>query len=84
MRTLDRYIFRQLILPVGGAVAALTAIALLSQSLTQFDLVVERGQNAWTFVKITLLSLPQLAGLIFPIALFVGTLVALTRMQGEH
>ena len=84
MRTLDRYIFRQLILPVGGAVAALTAIALLSQSLTQFDLVVERGQNAWTFVKITLLSMPQLAGLIFPIALFVGTLVALTRMQGEH
>jgi lipopolysaccharide export system permease protein len=84
MRTLDRYIFRQLILPVGGAVAALTAIALLSQSLTQFDLVVERGQNAWTFIKITLLSLPQLAGLIFPIALFVGTLVALTRMQGEH
>ena len=84
MRTLDRYIFRQLILPVGGAVAALTAIALLSQSLTQFDLVVERGQNAWVFVKITLLSMPQLAGLIFPIALFVGTLVALTRMQGEH
>lgn len=84
MRTLDRYIFRQLILPVGGAVAALTGIALLSQSLTQFDLVVERGQNAWTFIKITLLSMPQLAGLIFPIALFVGTLVALTRMQGEH
>jgi lipopolysaccharide export system permease protein len=84
MRTLDRYIFRQLILPVGGAVAALTAIALLSQSLTQFDLVVERGQSAWVFIKITLLSMPQLAGLIFPIALFVGTLVALTRMQGEH
>ncbi|MDV6329492.1 LptF/LptG family permease [Asticcacaulis sp. 201] len=84
MRTLDRYIFRQLILPIGGAVAALTAIALLSQSLTQFDLVVERGQSAWVFIKITLLSMPQLAGLIFPIALFVGTLVALTRMQGEH
>jgi lipopolysaccharide export system permease protein len=84
MRTLDRYIFRQLIVPVGGAVVALTAIALLSQSLTQFDLVVERGQSAWVFAKITLLSMPQLAGLIFPIALFVGTLVALTRMQGEH
>ena len=84
MRTLDRYIFRQLIVPVGGAVAALTAIALLSQSLSQFDLVVERGQSAWTFIKITLLSMPLLAGLIFPIALFVGTLVALTRLQGDH
>lgn len=84
MRTLDRYIFRQLIIPVLGAVAALTAIALLSQSLTYVELVVERGQSAWTFIKVTLLSMPQLGGLIFPIAIFVGTLVALTRMQGEH
>jgi lipopolysaccharide export system permease protein len=84
MRILDRYIFRQLIVPVLGAVAALTAIALLSQSLSQFDLVVERGQSAWTFIRVTLLSLPQLAGLIFPIAIFVGSLIALTRLQSEH
>lgn len=84
MRTLDRYIFRQLIVPIAGAVAALTAIALISQSLTQFDLVVERGQSAWTFIKVTLLSMPLLTGLIFPIGLFVGSLVALTRLQGEH
>ncbi len=84
MRILDRYIFRQLIVPVGGAVAALTAIALLSQSLSEFDLIIERGQSAWTFIKITLLSLPQLSGLIFPIAIFVGTVIALTRLQGEH
>ncbi len=67
-----------------GAVAALTAIGLLSESLTQFDLVVERGQSAWTFFKITLYSLPGLIGLIFPIALFVGLLIALMRMQTEH
>ena len=84
MRTLDRYIFRQMLVPVIGAVAALTAIGLLSQSLAQFDLVVERGQSAWTFLKVTMYSLPGLAGLIFPIALFVGLLVALTRLQGEH
>lgn len=84
MRILDRYLFRQVIVPVLGAVAALTAIALLSQSLSQFDLVVERGQSAWTFIRVTLLSLPQLAGLIFPIAIFVGTLIALTRLQSEH
>lgn len=84
LRTLDRYIFRQLLVPVLGAVGALTAVALLSQSLAQFDLVVEHGQSAATFLRITLYSLPGLAGLIFPIALFVGLLIALTRMQGEH
>ncbi len=66
MRTLDRYIFRQLLAPVGGAVAALAGVALLSQSLSQFDLVIEHGQNAWTFLKVTLFSMPMLAGLIFP------------------
>ncbi len=84
MRTLERYIFRELLAPVAGAVAALTGIALLSQSLSQFDLIVEHGQSAWTFLKVTLLSMPMLIGLIFPLAIFVGSLVALTRMQGEH
>ncbi len=84
MRTLERYIFRQMLAPVGGALAALAGVALLSQSLSQFDLVIEHGQNAWTFIKVTLLSMPMLAGLIFPLAIFVGSLVALTRMQGEH
>ncbi|MGZ3304543.1 MAG: LPS export ABC transporter permease LptF [Asticcacaulis sp.] len=84
MRILDRYIFRQLLVPVLGAVAALTAVALLSQSLAQFDYVVEHGQSAAIFLRITLYSLPSLAGLIFPIALFVGLLIALSRLQGEH
>ena len=84
MRTLERYIFRQLLVPVAGAVAALTGIALLSQSLSQFDLIVEHGQSAWTFFKVTMLSMPMLVGLIFPLAIFVGSLVALTRLQSEH
>ena len=84
MRTLERYIFRQVLLPVGGAVAALTGIGLLSQSLGQFDLIVEHGQSAWTFLEVTLLSMPQLGGLLFPLALFVGTLIALTRLSNEH
>jgi len=84
MRTLERYIFRQVLLPVCGAVAALTGIGLLSQSLGQFDLIVERGQSAWTFIEVTLLSMPQLGGLLFPLALLVGTLIALTRLSNEH
>jgi lipopolysaccharide export system permease protein len=84
MRTLERYFFRQVINPVIGAILALTAIALLSQSLSQFDLVVERGQSAWVFLKVTLFSLPQLAGIVFPLGIFVGTLVAITRLHGEH
>lgn len=84
MRTLERYIFRQMLTPVCGAIAALTGFVLISQSLSQFDFVVQHGQSGLTFIKIALLSLPPLAGLILPIAVFIGALVALMRLQGEH
>ncbi|MFT3998376.1 MAG: LptF/LptG family permease [Asticcacaulis sp.] len=84
MRTIECYISRQMRVPILGAIGALTAIAILSQSLTQFDVIVERGQSLTTFLKITFLALPQLAGLIFPVAIFVGTLVALNRMHNDH
>lgn len=84
MRTLDRYFFNQLKGPVLGAVGALIMIGLLSQSLSQFDLIIEHGQGIETFLWVTLLSLPQLAGLLFPLSLFVGLLIALTRLHGEH
>ncbi len=84
MRTLERYIFRQMLMPVCGAIAALTGFVLFSQSLSQFDFVVQHGQSGWTFIKVALLSLPPLAGLILPFGLLIGATVALTRLQGEH
>ena len=80
----EKYLFRQLLIPVAGAVLALTAVATLSQSLTALDVVVERGQNAWVLIKITALALPPLVSLILPISLFVGTLLALNRLQVEQ
>ncbi|MDC7681668.1 LptF/LptG family permease [Asticcacaulis sp. BYS171W] len=84
MRTIESYISKQMRVPIIGAILALTAIAILSQSLTQFDIIVERGQSAATFFKVTFLALPQLAGLIFPLAIFIGTLVALNRLHNDH
>ncbi len=84
MRTVERYISRQLRFPVIAAILALTAVAMLSQSLNQLDVIVERGQSAWVLLKISFLALPQLTSLVFPIAIFVGTLVALNRLHNEH
>ncbi|GGZ40000.1 LPS export ABC transporter permease LptF [Asticcacaulis endophyticus] len=67
-----------------AAILALTAVAMLSQSLNQLDVIVERGQSAWVLLKISFLALPQLTSLVFPIAIFVGTLVALNRLHNEH
>ena len=84
MRLIDRYLLRQLVGPVVLATLALTAVALLSQSLAGLDLIVNQRQSALVFLKVTLLYMPQLINLILPIAVFVAGLVALNRLHTEQ
>ncbi|HEY3813025.1 MAG TPA: LptF/LptG family permease [Caulobacteraceae bacterium] len=84
MTLVDRYLARQMLIPVLGAVTALTAVAILSQTLSALDVVVQHGQSPWVLIKITALALPPLFSLILPISLFVGALIALNRLQTEQ
>jgi len=84
MTRIQGYLFRQIGRPVVAACAALAGIGILSQSLDQLEVIVERGQSVWVMVKLTLLAVPQLLAVIIPIGLFVGALIALTRLQREQ
>ena len=84
MRLIDRYLLRQLLGPTLVAAAALSAVALLSQSLSALDLIVNQRQSALVFLKITLLATPQLINMILPIAVFVATVVTLNRLHTEQ
>ena len=84
MTLIQGYLFRQIGRPVVGACAALAGIGILSQSLDQLEVIVERGQSVWVMLKLTLLAVPQLLAVIVPIGLFVGALIALTRLQREQ
>ena len=84
MRLIDRYLLRQLLGPTVLATAALTAVALLSTSLSQLDILVSQRQSALVFLQVTLLAMPQLVDMVLPIALLVAALVALNRLQVEQ
>ncbi len=84
MRLIDRYLLRQLMGPTLLATAALTAVALLSTSLSSLDIIVNERQSALVFMKITLLAMPQLINLTLPFAVFVAGLVALNRLHTEQ
>jgi lipopolysaccharide export system permease protein len=84
MRLIDRYLLRQMLGPTLLATAALTAVALLSQSLAGLELIVNQRQSAMIFLKITLLYMPQLINMILPVAVFVAALVALNRLHTEQ
>lgn len=84
MTFVERYLFRQLLIPIAWAIAALTAVAMLSQSLSTLDVIVERGQSAWVLLKVTVFALPRLISIILPVAVFVGGLIALNRLQADN
>ena len=84
MRLIDRYLLRQLLGPTVLATAALTGVAMLSQSLSALDLMVNQRQSALVFLQVTMLAMPQLINMVLPIAVFVAALVALNRLHTEQ
>jgi lipopolysaccharide export system permease protein len=84
MRLIDRYLFSQLLAPTLLAVLALTIVAMLSQSLSALDVIVDQRQNIAVFLKITGLALPALLSLILPVAVFVAAILSLNRMHTEQ
>ncbi len=84
MILLERYLLRQLLIPTLLALAALTVVAFLSQSLSALSLIVDDRQSLIVFLKVTLLALPELISLILPVAVFVAAAIALNRMHTEH
>lgn len=81
MTLLQRYFWTQALYPLLLSLAALAALALLTQSLQTLDLIVENRQSGLTFLYITFLALPQLISIIMPLAVFMSTLYALNRLN---
>lgn len=84
MRLIERYLFGQLFWPTVAASAALGGVALLSQTLSYLDILVDQGQTLLIFGKIVLLNMPQLVGMVLPVAVFVSALIALNRLHIEQ
>lgn len=84
MQLIDRYLFRELLGPSLLATAALSGVALLSESLSALDLLVDDRQSVFTFVKVIVLAMPQLVAMVLPVAVLVGALVALNRLHTEQ
>ena len=84
MRRIESYLLRQLLWPTLLAVAALLAVAVLSQTLSTLYIVVNHRQSIGVFAKVLLLGLPGTAVVVLPVAVFVAALVSLNRLHTEH
>jgi lipopolysaccharide export system permease protein len=84
MQLIERYLFRQLLGPTLLATAALSVLAVLSQSLSVLDILVNQRQNPLLVAQIILLATPHLIVIILPVAILVAALAALNRLHTEQ
>ena len=81
---IDRYVFRQLLIALLAATAALVALIWLTQSLRFVELVVNRGLSLWVFLELTGLLIPNFVVVILPITTFVVVLFVYSRLAGDR
>ena len=83
MTIFSRYVFRQTAGALLLILLSLSGVVWIGLALRQLNLVTSQGQDTWTFLKMTTLALPNLMGLIAPVALLIAMLHTLNRLSGD-
>lgn len=83
MTLVERYIFRIASIAFVACLFGLTGVIWITQALKELDLLTSKGQTILVFLFVTLLSLPALVTVIAPVGLFIATLYALNKLNGD-
>jgi lipopolysaccharide export system permease protein len=84
IKTIDRYIFKELLEPFLFGLGAFTAI--LSASMIMFELVravVLKGMPLVVALQVFVYRLPSIVVYIFPMAMLLGALLAFSRLSSQ-
>jgi lipopolysaccharide export system permease protein len=83
MSLFGQYMFRQAAAAFLLVLLSLTGIVWIATALKQLTLLTSQGQDAFVFIKVTLLAIPNLMALIAPIAVLIAALHTLNRLSGD-
>jgi LPS export ABC transporter permease LptF/LPS export ABC transporter permease LptG len=84
MRTLDRYLLREIAAPFVITLLVLTFILEIPVIIREAEALVARGV-AWSIIlRVLLTLLPQALSLTIPMAVLIGTLVAFGRLSADR
>src|SRR5579862_1673519 len=84
MRSLDRYILRQLAIGMVLVTLGLTAILWLTQSLRFVELTVNKGASIADFLNLTILVVPNFLTVILPVSVFAVGLFTFDRLTADR
>jgi lipopolysaccharide export system permease protein len=83
MRIFARYLFGQAAGALVLILLSLTGVVWIATALKQLNVVTGEGQQAWQFIKMTLLAIPNLMAIIAPVALLIAALHTLNKLNGD-
>ncbi len=79
----DRYMLSQLMTLFGFFSLVLVSIYWVNRAVSLFDRLIANGQSIGVFFEFTILSLPAVIELIFPIACFAAATYVTNRLSSE-
>ncbi len=82
-RTLDRYIFREMVTPFILSMSVLMLVLVLQSLFQMADLVVAKGATLLSTVKILIFVMPSFFVITIPMSLLVAALTAFSRMSSD-
>jgi lipopolysaccharide export system permease protein len=84
MSAFQRYLFGNVLRTLLAFVGGLVLIALLTQGLSQTDLILKNRQSLSTYLWVSVLAAPQIVALLLPVALFFAICWALNRVHRDN
>src|SRR5207253_8309113 len=83
MKTLSRYIFKEMIAPTVLGFSFYTFIILMRNLFDFAGMIIKRSLPPATVGKLLLLSLPHIVALTVPMSLLFGILIAIGRLSAD-
>ncbi|MEM9669320.1 MAG: LptF/LptG family permease [Pseudomonadota bacterium] len=83
MTQIQQYIFIDSLRSLAVILSGLIIMALLTQGLSQSELLLENGQSAAIYLKVVFLGTPKILGLLIPLGMFVAVSWSLNRIHRD-
>src|SRR5260370_30324264 len=84
MRLMDRYLLRELLVPLGYCLSGFLLLWVTSDLITELSGLQEKKLHAGDIAQYYLIKTPEFLVLILPIALLLALLYALTNHARHH
>ncbi|MBC6440345.1 MAG: LPS export ABC transporter permease LptF [Rhodospirillales bacterium] len=84
MREHTSYILKQLLVMATGVILALTGVVWLSQSLRFLDFIINKGLSVLSFLRLTILLMPDVLTVIIPIATLCAVIYTYNRLTSDR